>query len=447
MCGILCLISKNNIDLNSFLIMLNNLQHRGQYSFGYSYLNNNKLYTENIRGLIKNHNINNIPDYNAIKSNLFIGHTRYITSGSKTNDVTQPVLCRMSKFGEFAFAFNGNITISTQEYDVDTLYIKDYFLKADSNKYSSFEAILIAFMKECDRAYSMILYHNNCVYLMRDRYGVRPLMYMFNSNNIIIGSESIDIEKSKEVYSDVKAGEIIRIKDFKLESIYTFEGITNVGNCLFEYIYFMNKTTTWNSINVEEVRGKYGEKLAQIENEKSILNNKKDYIVVGIPKSGIPSAKSYASTLGIEYKQFITKNKNINRTFILDTEAERKNVATQKYIFDDEIKNSRLIIFDDSIVRGITMETLVKSLKEFGALEVHVRIASPQIKYTCEYGIDIPTRNELLMNKYDSIENAVNYLGCDSVTFLDIDNLSSCMPNFNTLCTGCFNNDYKELEW
>jgi amidophosphoribosyltransferase len=127
MCGILCLISKNNIDLNSFLIMLHKLQHRGQYSFGYSYLNNNKLYTENIRGLIKNHNINN---YNAIKSNLFIGHTRYITSGSKTNDVTQPVLCRMSKFGEFAFAFNGNITISTEEYDVDTLYIKDYFFKS-----------------------------------------------------------------------------------------------------------------------------------------------------------------------------------------------------------------------------------------------------------------------------------------------------------------------------
>ena len=346
-----------------------------------------------------------------------------------------------------SFVFNGNITISTQEYDVDTLYIKDYFLKADSNKYSSFEAILIAFMKECDRSYSMIVYHNDCVYLLRDRYGVRPLMYMFNSECIIIGSESIGVEKSKEVYTDVKAGEIIRIKDFKLESIYAFEGKTNVGNCLFEYIYFMNKNTTWNSINVEEVRGKYGEKLAQIENEECILNNKKDYIVVGIPKSGIPSAKSYASTQGIEYKQFITKNKNINRTFILDTEAERKNIANQKYIFDDEIKNSRLIIFDDSIVRGITMETLVKSLKEFGALEVHVRIASPQIKYTCGYGIDIPTRNELLMNKYDSIENVVNYLGCDSLTFLDLDNLSSCMSNFNTLCTGCFNNDYKELEW
>jgi amidophosphoribosyltransferase len=375
----------------------------------------------------------------------------------------------MSKFGEFAFAFNGNITISTEEYDVDTLYIKDYFLKADSNKYRSFEAILISFMKECDRAYSMIVYHNDCVYLMRDRYGVRPLMYYFKSNNIIIGSECVEldsndaninlvnndgvngvndgVEKSQQAYTDVKAGEIIRIKDFKLESIYTFEGKTNIGNCLFEYIYFMNKTTTWNSINVEEVRGKYGEKLAQIENEQCILNNKKDYIVVGIPKSGIPSAKSYASTLGIEYKQFITKNKNIYRTFILDTDAERKNVANQKYIFDENIKNSRLIIFDDSVVRGITMETLVKSLKEFGALEVHVRISSPQIKYTCEYGIDIPTRNELLMNKYDSIENAVNYLGCDSLTFLDLNNLSSCMSNFITLCTGCFNNDYKELEW
>ena len=185
----------------------------------------------------------------------------------------------------------------------------------------------------------------------------------------------------------------------------------------------------------------------KLESNSTIINHKNDYIVVGIPNSGIPSAQIYAIKLGVKYKQLITKNKNINRTFILNTDNERKNVACKKYIFDDAIKNSKLIIFDDSIVRGITMETLVKSLKEFGALEVHVRIASPQIKYTCGYGIDIPTRSELLMNKYDTIENAIKYLGCDSLNFLDLDILKECMPNFKTLCTGCFNNDYKELEW
>ena len=454
MCGILCLISKNNIDLNSFISALEQLQHRGQYSFGYSYLNNNKIIVKNIKGLIKNHRINNIPDYESVKSKFFIGHTRYITSGSKTNNVTQPILGNNSIFGEFVFVFNGNIDISDKDYDVDTTYIKEFFEKDFSIlKYTSFEQLLIDFLNECKRAYSMIVYHNDCVYLLRDRYGVRPLMFSVNSNGIKIGSENIvnskinEYNKINDVYTDVKAGELIRIKDSNIESIYNLKGKTNIANCLFEYIYFMNKTTTWNSINVEEVRGKYGSMLSKIESNSTIINHKNDYIVVGIPNSGIPSAQIYAIKLGVKYKQLITKNKNINRTFILNTDNERKNVAYKKYIFDDAIKNSKLIIFDDSIVRGITMETLVKSLKEFGALEVHVRIASPQIKYTCGYGIDIPTRSELLMNKYDSIENAIKYLGCDSLTFLDLDKLSECMPNFKTLCTGCFNNDYKELEW
>ena len=303
---------------------------------------------------------------------------------------------------------------------------------------------MIKFINTFDRAYSLVIYFENIIYCIRDRYGVRPLVYTMTNNSIVIASE-LEVENT-----NIDCGEIVKIQDYKLERIYKLDN-TNFGNCLFEYIYFMNKNTIWNTIKVEEIRGKFGEKLANYE-LTNIIKNKHNYSVVGIPNSGISSAKSYATALDIVYDQLITKNKNINRTFILNTDSERRTHARNKYIFSNELKNKNLILFDDSIVRGITMKLLVKNLKLFGVNEVHVRIAAPQIKYECKYGIDIPTQEELLMNKYKSTEHAKDYLGCDSLKFIEIDDIKSIMnsnySNYsNNLCTGCFNNDYKDISW
>ena len=208
----------------------------------------------------------------------------------------------------------------------------------------------------------------------------------------------------------------------------------------------MNKNTIWNNLKVEDVRNKFGSTLALQELTK-IIKMKDNYVVVGIPNSGIPSAEAYAKTLDMVYDQLITKNKNVNRTFILNTDSDRRIHAKNKYIFDNKLKGKNLILFDDSIVRGITMKLLVKKLKLFGVLEIHVRIAAPQIKYQCGYGIDIPTREELLMNNYDSIEKATDYLGCDSLKFMELDEIKHIMENSKNLCTGCFNNDYNKLIW
>jgi amidophosphoribosyltransferase len=452
MCGILCILNKTPLKLDYFIEQLSKLQHRGQNSFGFCYPINNKMEIINIRGLIKNYVSNNAPIY----SNIFMGHTRYITSGTKDNNASLPIHC-INKFGEFVFIFNGNIDLAkynkqfSRSFEVDTLLIKEYL--ENCSECESFEKVLINFINTFDRAYSIIIYFENTIYCIRDRYGVRPLVYNISNENIIIASE-LDVENK-----NIECGEIVKIRDYKLESIYKLDN-TNLGHCLFEYIYFMNKNTIWNNIKVEEIRCKFGEKIAKYELDY-IIENKNNYIVVGIPTTGIPSARSYAMTLGIIYEQLITKNKNINRTFILNTDIERKEHARNKYIFSNELKEKNIILFDDSIVRGITMKLLVTNLKLFGVNEVHVRISSPQIKYECAYGIDIPTKEELLMNKYiNSVEKAKEYLGCDSLKFIEIDEIKSIMDkkdkkdkkdndnyyNYsNKLCTGCFNNDYKEI--
>jgi len=438
MCGILCLVNNNPLKLNYCIELLNKLQHRGQNSFGFSYLGqNNKMNILTIKGLIKDYINSQCSDTLHFNSNIFLGHTRYITSGDKNNDITQPIHCE-NKFGEFVFIFNGNIELEkynkqfSRTFDVDTLLIKS-FLENDIN-YNSFEEILIKFMNTFEKAYSIIIYFNGDIYCLRDRYGIRPLMYNeTKSENIIISSE---LEHENK---DVGCGEIIKITNLKMNSLYKLD-TQKQSNCLFEYIYFMNKNTIWNNNRVENIREQFGYILAQDENP-NIIENKDNYIVIGIPNTGIPSAKYYAETLNIKYRQLITKNKNINRTFILNTEEERKMASKNKYIFSEELNNKKIILFDDSIVRGITMNTLITTLKQIGVEEIHIRVASPQIKYECKYGIDIPTIEELLMNNYVEIDEATKYLGCDSLKFTNIDKIKRIFTGSNlkhNLCTECF---------
>lgn len=439
MCGILCILDKEYIKLNDFLNTLQKLQNRGQNSFGFFYPLNNSIEIVNIKGLIKNYENKNTE---SIHSNIFMGHTRYITSGSKDNNIALPIKCK-NRFGEFVFIFNGNIDLKkynkqfTRSFEVDTLLIKD-FLENCSNC-ESFEQILIKFINTFERSFSLVIYFNNTIYCIRDRYGVRPISYSQTDDTIIISSEF------EEQNINIESGEIVKIHNNKIESIYKLDNKIK-GHCLFEYIYFMNKETIWNKIKVSDIRGEFGKILAKFELD-NILQNKQDYCVIGIPNSGICSAKTYAKILNIEYNQLISKNMNINRTFILNTDSERLKHAKDKYIFSEQLKNKKIILFDDSIVRGLTMKLLIKNLKLLGVNEIHVRIAAPQIKYECKYGIDIPTREELLMNKYDSIEESQIYLGCNSLKFTNLDEIKRIIDSKTSLksqniCTGCFNNNY-----
>jgi amidophosphoribosyltransferase len=333
------------------------------------------------------------------------------------------------------------------------------FLEKDEN-ISNWSELLQSFVNTFKRAYSIIIVTDtDKVYLLKDGYGVRPLCYSYSESNqtLEVASESVGISlKEHDKITEVNPGEIL---EFDLANINvpkiiynlnTEKGIEQLygGKCIFEYIYFLNSKTTWNNLPVEKIRNEWAKSLAKTDLEWINSVDKSDYIVIGIPSTGVQPGKSYAEELDLTYIQGITKDSKVNRTFIL-AESERDKVSKKKYIYNKEIiEGKRVIIIDDSIVRGITMRNLVHSIFDNGALDVHIRIISPTITDICKYGIDIPTKEELIANKM-SITEMNDYFGTSSLKFLEIDLLMKTIDPYikkNTICSGCFGGTYNDVD-
>ena len=452
MCGILAQYNynrKNTINLKDFIHKLQKIQHRGHDSFGISFIDGSKIHTISRKGLIKNNN-KVVSDDEFSRSCL--GHVRYKTSGNFESNTYQPIYGN-NKFGNFSFVFNGNISLQKYNKLFNTSYKLDtqlllYVLQNRSYFFNNWNQLLVYLQNTFDRAFCIIIMTNDTMYLLRDRFGVRPLTFKKNSNNVIISSESVafsDRDNSAKLY-DVKPGEIIEIYQDKMETLFQYQNY-NLGICLFEYVYFLNGSSTWNNINANNFRYDCGIQLGIQEGNDTIINDPDDYIVIGIPETGIIGGRGYAKMLNIPYVQYITKNTSVHRTFILRQE-ERDTISKKKYVYDTNLKNKKVIIVDDSIVRGITSRNLVKSLKEVGCKEIHIRVNSPPISNICNYGIDIPNKEQLLINNIP-LNELKNFLDCDSISYLNIENIKNIIPNFEDLCTGCFNGNYKinMLDW
>ena len=211
----------------------------------------------------------------------------------------------------------------------------------------------------------------------------------------------------------------------------------------------MNEKSMNDGFLVKDSRVKMGFLLANTSGD--VLRFQGDeYIVSSIPQTATTSAKVYATTLELEYYQFIQKNKNVNRTFIITDSGERTNYSREKYIIDgDKVRNKNIILVDDSIVRGTTLKTLVKILKEYSPKSIHIRVTSPPISNTCNLGIDIPTREELIYNSFKCENKLRDYFMVDSIKYLKIESLKSIFDS-KGMCMGCINGDYnknKNLEW
>ena len=239
----------------------------------------------------------------------------------------------------------------------------------------------------------------------------------------------------------------------KILLVVTF-GAFKKARCLFEYIYFLNENSYQDDYQVSKLRYQYGSELAK--QDLSYNFSLENPLVVGSPTTGIPSGKGYADKMRWEYSQVLKKNIHIGRTFILENNKKREDACRKKYYLETEkIKDRNIVIVDDSLVRGTTITNLIKIFRESKAKSVHVRIAAPPIKYPCYYGIDIPTKEELIANhnniKRDSNSHISIEVGklinADSLYYLDIDNIKKVMNDFSDLCTGCFNNNYNDLDW
>ena len=406
------------------------LQHRGQEGCGIAFhTNDSGLVLKKGNGLV-----DEVFDHQydtSILSNKCIGHVRYSTSGIPKLDKEQkykecqPLLGKC-KLGIFYLVHNGNIPNIEEEHD--TQYIIRFI---EESKCDNWREILIALMESIPCAYCLLIITADEMFAVRDRFGIRPLCIgQFSSNGVYcVSSESCALQHFQLV-RDVKPGEIIRINQEGLKTLYQ-AGNSQLRICSFEYLYFQNPTSICEGRLVSDVRSDLGKLLAQKEDiaYAGSSDDLSSFLVVGVPKTGIIAAKSYAKSLRVEYKQVITKNKNIGRTFIAPSNDERQVLCRKKFAFDEtEIKNKNIIIVDDTIVRGNVMKSIVSNIWHCGASQIHIRIPAPPVINICRLGIDIPSCEELLAYG-KTIQQIKDELGVSSIRYLTCDDLDTVIPS------------------
>lgn len=424
-CGIFGLYSHKSCQNNlSCLIQgLKHLQHRGQESCGIAYQLDDNLICKNGLGLVADV----FEDCNVIlNTNKCIGHVRYSTSGSSKiiqqdkYSECQP-LHGKCKFGNFFLAHNGNIPNLKKH---DTQYIIEFI---ENSKEKSWTDVFIQLIENIPAAYCLLIITEQEIFAIRDRYGIRPLCIGVHKNtNFCISSESCALQHYNFL-REIKAGEIVRFGGDGLQTLYRSPS-ANPHICAFECIYFMNESSLCNGLLVSEIRKMLGIALAKKEKFVFDFTNT---VVIGVPQTGIVSGIAYAAELNITYAQAITKNAGIGRTFIAPTDKERKAACEKKFKFDkSNINNKKVILIDDTIVRGNVMKTIIKYIYQCGAKEIHVRIPAPPIINKCTLGIDIPSQNELIAHN-KNMNNIAQNLNASSINYLSSDDLDKIL-HFST---------------
>ena len=456
MCGVIGIFNfhYSNLIVLELINSLKKLQNRGRDSYGILLLNKSDNF------LLKSHeliNLDKIKEHKLQQSfyNIGLGHSRYATSyvseGIKNNIYdSQPIKGNNFHLGEFFLVHNGNINFSSE--------IKDKYSNLnDSNilvkiiedlKKDSWTAIFEYIISMIPGVYNVIVTTSNCIYCFKDRYNVRPLCYGENKSGYCVASESVALGDYKYV-SEIEGGELLEISYGGIKRKKIIENTNKI--CIFEYIYFLNPDSVMNSQTIFNIRYNLGCELAEKENIANIDN----VIVIGSPDTGIPSGLGFAEKLGVKYEQFLEKNKNKGRSFIISSDAGRKDECKKKFLINPEysIKDKIVYFVDDSIVRGNTTKRIVNLLKEYEPKEIHIRISSPKIIDICKFGIDIPTREELVMNQKDEEEYAKE-VGFDSLRYLELKSMvkvisKSLGKKENDFCLGCLGGGYesKLLNW
>lgn len=441
-CGVFGVFSKNNLKTSHFVYYaLYALQHRGQESAGISISFEGNITTFKGMGLAADVFI---PEtLNKLKGNVAIGHVRYSTTGESRIENAQPLDSRF-KLGQIAVAHNGNLTNSkiirelledggatfTTTIDSEVI-IKMIARKAASGMIEAVRSTVSAIKG----AYALVIISDGKLIGVRDPYGIRPLCLGINKEgDYFLASESCAIDAvGGELIRDIEAGEMVIIDENGVESI-KYTDNKKIAPCSFEHIYFARPDSIIDGINVYEARVEAGRLLAK---QKKVEAD----IVIGVPDSGIPAAIGYAEESGIPYGIGLIKNKYIGRTFIKPSQELREQaVAVKLNPLKINIEGKKVVIIDDSLVRGTTSKILIDIVRKAGAKEVHFRSASPAVKYSCYYGIDTAHREELIASRL-SVEEIRKEINADTLDYLSMENMLKSLKNKN-YCVGCFSGEY-----
>ena len=427
---------------------LHALQHRGQEAAGIVSHENHVYFSHRALGLVGD-NFNSPDIMKKLKGSIAIGHNRYSTTGDTLLRNVQPLFGDFS-FGGCAVAHNGNLTnamkLRRQLIDIGCLFQSTSDTEViihliALSKQNSVEDRLIDALSRVEGAYSLVVLANDRMIGVRDPYGVRPLVMGKLGDSIIFASETCALDiVGAEYVRDLDPGEIVIVEPTGIRSLKPFKN-TAKRFCIFEYVYFSRPDSQSEGLNVYQVRQRIG---AQLSREASVDAD----VVVPVPDSGIPGALGYAMESGIPFELGIIRNHYVGRTFIEPSDHVRHLGVKLKHNGNRAIlEGKRVILVDDSIVRGTTSKKIVNMVRDAGAIEIHMRIASPPTTNSCFYGVDTPTRDQLLAARYN-VKEMAKLIGVDSLAFISLDGMyravsgetrNNSAPQF---CDACFSGDY-----
>lgn len=450
-CGVFGIVSTGNTNVakTAFYGILA-IQHRGQESAGIATYDHDNCYIHKNMGLVSQVFDENI--LNCLTGKIAVAHNRYSTMGCSTINNAQP-LTMESKIGTITLAHNGNLInasslkeeVSEYYNNLDTTCDSELIIKLIGhyvNIGNNLEAAVKKAIKKCVGSFSLVIGTQDKLIAVRDAYGIRPLcLGKTSSEDLVVASETCSLDTvGAEFIRDIEPAEVLVIDKNKNTNSFKYTDDVKDSLCIFELIYFARPDSQFFGKSVYSYRYKLGEILAQTKPVEAD-------IIVPVPESGNIAALGYSAASGITITNGFIKNRYIGRTFIQPTpEIRELGIKLKLNPIKDIIKGKRLIVIDDSIVRGNTSKKIVEMLKSYGAKEVHMRISSSPITCPCYYGIDVDTKSQLIASN-KNVQEITKFIGADSLEYLEVEDMIKACKSGHNYCDACFTGNYPIKEF
>jgi amidophosphoribosyltransferase len=417
------------------------LQHRGQESAGIVAVQDHASRVHKGLGLVAD--VFDAARLASLSGDVAVGHVRYSTSGGNLAVNAQPIAVRYAE-GDLAIAHNGNLT---NQQDLRNRLVADgaiFQTSSDSeviihliarSRRQGVEAQIDDALNQLEGAFSLVITVGDTMYAVRDPYGYRPLILGKLGRGHVLASETCALDIMGATYvRDLEPGEVLRVNG-DVRKLRSLRPVEEPQPCIFELVYFARPDSRIWGISVDRARRAFGRQLAREHPADADA-------VVSVPDSANSAALGFAEESGIPFELGLLRNHYVGRTFIRPSQADRDFGARIKYNPVREVLDGkRVVVVDDSLVRGTTSKSLVKFIREAGAREVHFRIASPPIRFPCFYGIDMPTKGELIGGRL-SVEEIRLALGVDSLGYLSLEGMQGAVAEKGPFCNACFSGDY-----
>jgi len=446
-CGVIGIFAPNEDVARMTFFGLYALQHRGQEAAGIAVADGRAMSIHKGVGLVSQ--VFTQPVMERLNGHYAIGHTRYSTTGSSSERNAQPFMIE-TMHGPLALAHNGNLVNSAELRD--ELMQQGVGLSSSSdtevmtmmlarNGGKTWEERIKFAMQKWVGAYSLVILTRDGVYAVRDPWGFRPLCIgLLPSGGHAVASETGALQTlGCDAIRDVKPGEIIALSNNALTVTQALPVVQPTAMCVFEHIYFARPDQIWGGIGVHKVRQRLGEELAR--EYGSEIGREAD-VVIPVPDSSVPAAIGFSHVSGIPYNDGFIKNRYVGRTFIEPTDSLRKRGVALKFnVINENVRDKRVVMIDDSIVRGNTTGPLIKLLRNAGAKEVHVAITCPPIAHPCFMGVDMGKHADLIAHKR-TVDEICQFVGADSLYYLSLNGMMSAVGSQDGYCQACFTGQY-----